>query len=125
MLIVCCYFISETSIPSRDLGGNIPRNCWIQLFGDSTKGTTKGLIHTRDGVLAYVPNLLKEVAMFDIKEELLEDLKMFVAEFAVDHFDKIEDFLRAEADKSDTPIDDLMVDHILQWGKGWLQDFIR
>ena len=32
--------------------------------------------------------------MFDIKEELLEDLKMFVAEFAVDHFDKIEDFMR-------------------------------
>ena len=63
--------------------------------------------------------------MFDIKEELLEDLKMFVAEFAVDHFDKIEDFMKAEADKTDTPIDDFMVDQLLQWGKGWLRDFIK
>ncbi len=64
------------------------------------------------------------VTMSNIQDEFLEDLKPFIAAQALKHFSKIEDFLMAEAEKTATPFDDLVVRQLLSWGRDWLEGYV-
>jgi hypothetical protein len=60
-----------------------------------------------------------------LQEELLEDVKTFLSEQALKHFDKIEDYVKVEAAKTDTPWDDILAEQLLSWARGRLQDFVK
>ncbi len=62
--------------------------------------------------------------MGSIKDELLGDLRPFIATQLLKHFNLVEAFVLAEAKKTATPFDDFLAVKLLSWAKGWLQDQI-
>ena len=57
-----------------------------------------------------------------IKDDLLADLKPFLAAQALKYFGEIECFVLSKAKETDTPWDDILAAQVLGWTKGWLKD---
>ena len=63
--------------------------------------------------------------MTSIKDDLLDDLKPFLAKTALKYFSQIEEYVLTECKKTSTPFDDFVANQILSWVKGRLQAFIK